>query len=399
MTILTGFETVSPSGWGLANQVPHSDAVTATLGLAYRDVVLRCRQAVYSFLDGLYNPDVGALHHYYRADTDYTSEIDSGNYLMTLNFLVMFDLFADDAMLERAISCFRYSVEHFTETHPMFFWQGGVRDGFRPREVWVKYTGDAFWAALALYRRTKDEAFMQEIYKFHNFFKRAREAGFRYTFDTELYTWKDTGNVWRAFGFPVTAYCELYEQTGDAAYLEHALAWGDHGLSLQAEDGAFHLLDGRFWNSDLVAPELRGLVYLWELTREAKYRDAATRFADWLLTVQRPDGSWPLGIDLDGEVCVHTVGPGDMPNIAISLIRLHAATQHHPYLQSAVRAVRYGMSMQACEGGAYPLHLDNPRVKWGFWSWDPLYDYSLSGDQSVHHIRGMLFLASYLGSM
>jgi predicted dehydrogenase len=54
--------------------------------------------------------------------------------------------------------------------------------------------------------------------------------------------------------------------------------------------------------------------------------------------------------------------------------------------------------MQAIKDGRYPYYLDDPHVKWGFWSWEPLYDYSLSGDQSVHHIRGMLFLLDYLSN-
>ena len=88
-----------------------------------------------------------------------------------------------------------------------------------------------------------------------------------------------------------------------------------------------------------------------------------------------------------------------MPNIAVSLLRLHRDTKNDAYLQAALRAMRYSLSMQALEGGKYPLYLEDKSVKWGFWSWDPLHDYSLSGDQSVHHIRGFLFTAYYLGSL
>ena len=396
----SGFETISPANWGLPNlPTDKNDVIMNALGVTPEVIRERCKNAVYQFIDGLWNPEVGALHHYYRGDTKYIAEFDSGNFLMALNFLVMYDLYSDEEMLKRAVSCFRYSINEFTEKHPMFFWQGGVRDGFRPQEVWVKYSGDAFWLGLALYKRTRDESIYQDLLMFHNFFKRAREAGFKYTFDTTTYKWRDEGNAWRAFGFPVTAYLEFYELTNQEIYLENAIAWGEHGLSLQQTNGAFYLLDGQFWNSDLTAPELRGLVYLWEITKDTKYLDAASRFADWVLTYQREDGAWPLGVDRDGEVCVPTVGPGDIPNIALSLVRLHAATGVDKYLQSAIRAVKYGMSMQAFEGGRYPMYLDDPKVKWGFWSWDPLGDSSLSGDQSIHHIRGMLFLSAYLVSL
>lgn len=101
-----------------------------------------------------------------------------------------------------------------------------------------------------------------------------------------------------------------------------------------------------------------------------------------MLKQQRSDGAWPIGIDNDGEVCAPNVGPGDMPNIGISLIRLNHHTQDEKYLQAAVKTLQYSIAMQAAEGGRYPLH-----------------DYSLSGDQSVHHVRGMLFIGDYIGKL
>ncbi len=140
-------------------------------------------------------------------------------------------------------------------------------------------------------------------------------------------------------------------------------------------------------------------MYLYEVTKEKRFLESAEAFAQWLLQHQREDGAWPIGIDDEGEICAPNIGPGDMPNIALSLLRLHWNTHEEQYLQAALQAVRYGMAMQALEDGRYPLHLEDPNVKWGFWSWEPLHDYSLSGDQSVHHIRGMLFSADYIGHL
>jgi len=396
-----GFETVSPSGWGLS--WPLSDATSfglrAALGIELEELLTRVKNAGYGFVLGLYDDHEGALRHFYRADRREFGAFDSGNFLMALNFVLMYDLFGDRTMLERAQRCFSYALNHFTETHPMAFWRGGVRDGDRPQDLWVKYTGDAFWLAQALQRRTGDRSYQEAIFMFHNFYKRAREAGYRYTFDGQTYQWRERGNVWQAFGFPVTSYLEQYEATQDDRYLTEAVRWGDSGLSLQAQDGLFYLLDGTFWNSDLTAPELRGLVYLWEATGEDRYLESAVRFADALLSRQNADGSWPLGIDGDGEVAIASVGPGDSPNIGLSLLRLHGATGDDRYLGSAIRAVRYGLDLQAVEKSKYPRFLDDPYVQYGFWSWDPLYDYSLSGDQSVHHLRGLVFLASYLEAL
>ena len=350
-------------------------------------------------METLYDPEEKALRHYYRPDIHYYDKLDSGNFLMAVNYLTIYDLTGDPFLLERAESCFRWAYTHTTENHPMFTWQGGVRDGFKSNELYVKYTGDAFLTCTALYRRTQKEEYLFYIKQFHNFFKQAKKAGFKYKYDTNTYQWSSHGFVWRSFGFPVVCYIELYEATGEEKYLQEAVAWGDHGLTLQAEDGCFYLLDGEFWNSDLTAPELRGLAFLTELTGDPKYLQAACRYADWLLKHQNEEGAWPIGIDTDGEVCAPNIGPGDMPNIAVSLLRLHRDTKNDAYLQAALRAMRYSLSMQALEGGKYPLYLEDKSVKWGFWSWDPLHDYSLSGDQSVHHIRGFLFTAYYLGSL
>lgn len=397
---LSGFATVTPGDWGL-DRAPQADVETVERATAVPHDRLRERltKALSHFVLGLYDAELGALHHYYRPDIHLLSEIDSGNFLMALNLVVLADITGDDSALEKAVSCYRYAMENFCDRRPMAFWQGGIRDGYKPNELWVKYTGDAAWLALSLFRRTGNRDFLRDLRQFHNFFKRAREADFAFTFDTDTYAWRHRGNVWRAFGFPVTAYLELFEATRDPIYKDEASLWGRHGLELQAPNGAFYLLDGQFWNSDLAAPELRGLVNLWEITGEQQFLDAATGFADWLLKHQRDDGAWPLGIDRDDEVCVETVGPGDAPNIALSLLRLHAATGMDEYLEAAIQSVRYGLSMQACEEGAYPEYLDDPRAKWGFWSWEPLQDHSLSGDQSIHHVRGTLFLASYLGRL
>jgi hypothetical protein len=50
--------------------------------------------------------------------------------------------------------------------------------------------------------------------------------------------------------------------------------------------------------------------------------------------------------------------------------------------------------MQVLPGSAQ-RYADDPNVQWGFWSWDPPYDFTLSADQSTHHVRGMMFVLDY----
>ncbi|GBE23636.1 MAG TPA: hypothetical protein ENH00_04565 [Actinobacteria bacterium] len=393
------YAPVSSADWGLAPASSTTDgSVRANLGVAYDELERRCRLAVYEFLCRCYDEEAGALHHYYRADTRELSGMDSGNFLMALCFLTMYDRYGDESMLRRAERCYRWAYDNCTETHPMFTWQGGVRDEFAPAELYTKYTSDALTTCAVLHLRAPRDEYLHHAAQYHNFLKQAREAGFMATYHRDSHRWTDHGFSWNTFGAPAIAYLELREATGDDRFLEHAKAWVDHGLELQADDGAFYLLDDTFWNSDLTALELRALVFVHELTGEGRYLEAAVRFAGWLLGRQREDGAWPIGIDRDGEVVAPNVGPGDMPNIAMSLVRLHQHTGDERHLEAAVRACRYAIGMQAIPEGRYPEYLDDPHVKWGFWSWEPLYDHSLSGDQLVHHVRGLILVADYLAS-
>lgn len=393
-------ETIIPENWGIKK--PDKEGrrkVFKYLGVKYEELEKRWKNAVYKFVVNYFDERVEACHHFYCANNKYLSGLDSGNFLIALNFLTMYDRYDDTEMLNKAEKCFWYAYKNCTDIHPMHSWQGGVKCGEKPWELYVKYTGDAAITAIALYARTKNDRYLFCLKQFHNFFKQARQQGFKFKFNTNTYEWADVGYCWRSFGLPLVAYIEMYEITREEKYLKHARAWADYGVSLQADNGCFYLLDNMFWNSDLSAPELRGLTFLYEITGEEKYLNSAIKFADWLIEHQREDGSWPIGIDREDEVCAPNVGPGDAPNVGISLIRLHKVTGEEKYLNSAIRTVKYSIKMQATEGGAYPYYLDDPMVHWGFWSWEPLLDYSLSGDQSVHHIRGMMFIADYLANL
>ena len=176
------------------------------------------------------------------------------------------------------------------------------------------------------------------------------------------------------------------------------MRWGEHGLLIQAPDGGYYLIDSEYYNTDLAADELRGLTFLFELTQDQRYLQAAHRFADWHLARQRSNGSWPLTIDRDGNEVVPTAGPGDMPNLAIALLRLYHLTSREDLLSSALRATEYSLSMQVLPDQQVP-YVNDPAVVGGFWSWDPPYDYSLSADQATHHVRSMMFVLDYFGSL
>jgi DUF1680 family protein len=186
----------------------------------------------------------------------------------------------------------------------------------------------------------------------------------------------------------------LWQARNEERWLQEALLWGEHALEIQASNGSFYLMDGEYYNTDLTADELRGLTMLHEATGRDDFLRAAQRFADWLLSIQTANGAWPLTVDRDGNVVMPTVGPGDVPNIGIAMLRLYHVTHDQRYLESALRATRYSLSVQVIPTSSHP-YKDDEAARWGFWSWDPYYDYTLSADQSTHHVRGMWFVIDY----
>jgi hypothetical protein len=393
----TPFLFISSADWDLPSGAAGTDRVEALLGLPYAELEHRCRLAVYDFVVGCFDDQQGATRHYYEAPAHRYDELDSGNFLIALNYLTMYDRYEDDAMLDRAERSYLWAYKNRVVNHPMMSWQGGVRDDFAPHELYVKYTADALTAVLALRARRPREEYDLHIAQYHNFLKQARKAGFAFTYDSTTHEWRDRGFVWRGFGGPVLAYLQAHDTLGDDIYRTEAVAWAEYGLTQIEDDGAMYLLDGEFWNSDLAALELRAFVHVFEVTGDDRFRDAACRYANWLVAHQRADGAWPIGIDRDGEVCAPNVGPGDMSNIAISLVRLHFVTHDAAYLDAAVGAVRYAIGQQLC--GPEQRYYEDDAARWGFWSWDPPYDYTLSGDQVVHHVRGIMAIADVVGSV
>jgi len=305
------------------------------------------------------------------------------------------DRFGDAAFLERAGTALGFYYDRFVVSHPMSVVAGGARDGVETGTVWTKFSAEFAIGALGLYRRTQDAAWLARAEQSGRYLLQAARHGFAPTYDLLGHRWGDLTAGWDSWGRSVEACLLLAEATGDNGWHDLAVRWGEHGLTVQADNGCFYLIDADYYNTDIAADELRGLTFLHEVTGEPRYLAAARRFADWHLAHQREDGAWPMTIDREGNVVVPTVGPGDMPNIAVALLRLTHVTGIQAYRDAAMRAFRYALATQVLPGSDDP-YADDPAICWGFWSWDPYYDYTQSPDQATHHVRGMMFLLDAL---
>lgn len=390
------YTTVSPNDWGInCLSSKGKEKVKKYIGISYDELETRWKNATYKFLVNNYDEKLGSIKGHYNPITKESEDPNLTNLIAPLQFLAMYDKYNDKDVLLRAKSAADFIYKNMTIWWPMHMWQGGVKDtGEMGGQVWVKYTAEALILFIAIYNRTGYEEYLRRAKQNATFLKQAQRHDFKFTFDLDEQQWKDNG--WKTFGRVIEAYLALHEVTKEEKYLERAIAWGNYGIHLQAPNGCFYLIDDYFYNTDIAANEMRGLIYLYEVTNEKVFIDSAKRYADWHLEHQRDDGGWLLALDKDDEIVANVVGPGDSANIGISMVRLYDVTGEKRYLDSAIKAVHYSIKMQAAPGGAYERFLDDPKVKWGFWSWEPTLDWTLCGDQSVHHVRGMMFLADYI---
>ncbi len=334
----------------------------------------------------------GAFHGFYSAQNKSFAKPQTVNLIAPLQLLAAYDRYGEPDLIAKAESAADWFHDHFVKSHPMSIVQGGVRDPGR-NELWTKYTAEQVMLSLGLYARTHRQRFMERALLSASFLVQAQRHGFAARYNVDAEEWRRAG--WQAFGRAAEALLGLYEVDGNTLWLSRARAWVEHGVQQQAENGCFYLIDADYYNSDLAADPLRALIFLYEATEGERFLAAAKRFADWHLAIQRPDGSWPMTIDRDGNIVCPVVGPGDIANIGISMIRLHRACGDARYLRAALKAIRYSLAVQVTPSSSHPYR-DDPNVLWGFWSWQPFFDYTLSGDQSTHHVRGMMIFTDYV---
>jgi uncharacterized protein YyaL (SSP411 family) len=389
---------ISPQDWDLPVYHVSERGAVFPAEISPAELEWRIRLNVFDWLPRQWDSAAGAFYGFYRAQDGFREPPQTVNLIASWQLMATYDRFGDENLLKQAAQALDFYRQHFTISHPMSVVAGGARDGAAPSEVWTKYTAEYVIGALGLAIRKAGTEWLEQAEAAGRFLIQAARHGYSPRYHLDTGRWDNLDFGWDSWGRVVEACLLLAQETSKARWLELAKQWGEHGLEIQAADGGFYLIDNEYYNTDLAADELRGLAFLFEQTGDQRYLQAAERFADWHLVRQRSNGSWSLTIDRDGNVVVPTVGPGDIPNLAIALLRLHHLTGRQDLLTAALRAIEYSLSMQILPEQSEPYASD-PAILGGFWSWDPFYDYSVSADQATHHVRGMMFLLDYLGSL
>lgn len=150
-------------------------------------------------------------------------------------------------------------------------------------------------------------------------------------------------------GYICSSFVEQERLTGDAELLRRAIEMGDWEVAVQLPEGA--VMGGKFNSSPTPAVFNTGMVLLgWSAlilrTGEQRFRAAAARASDWLLSVQEPDGRWVRGNSK------YANPGGTLYNVmaAWGLCEAGVALGDERYIQGAIRNAEYCLSRQHPNG-------------------------------------------------
>jgi hypothetical protein len=150
-------------------------------------------------------------------------------------------------------------------------------------------------------------------------------------------------------GYICSSFVEQERLTGESELLTRAIEMGDWEIAVQLPEGA--VMGGKFNTSPTPAVFNTGMVLLgWSAlvlrTGEERFRAAAARASDWLLSVQEPDGRWVRGNSK------YANPGGTLYNVmaAWGLCEAGVALGEERYVQGAIRNAEYCLSRQHPNG-------------------------------------------------
>lgn len=150
-------------------------------------------------------------------------------------------------------------------------------------------------------------------------------------------------------GYICQTFVEQERLTGDADLLRRAIAMGDWEIAIQMPIGA--VMGGKVNTQPSPAVFNTGMVLLgWSAlirdTGEERFKLAARRAADWLVSIQEPDGTW-----IQGHSQFATQGT-TLYNVkaAWGLCEAGFALGEQRYISAAVRNAEYCLSRQRPNG-------------------------------------------------
>lgn len=150
-------------------------------------------------------------------------------------------------------------------------------------------------------------------------------------------------------GYICQTFVEMEESSGEEELLSRAVEMGDWEIAIQLPDGA--VMGGKFNLDPTPAIFNTGMVLLgWSAlirrTGEVRFKEAARRAAEWMVSIQEPDGHW-----IRGQSQFASAGPTLYSVMsAWGLAEVGAILGEHRYVEAAERNAKYCLAHQHRNG-------------------------------------------------
>jgi hypothetical protein len=162
-------------------------------------------------------------------------------------------------------------------------------------------------------------------------------------------------------GYICRTFVEQEQSTGDVNLLERAIEMADWEIAIQLPEGA--VMGGKLTSQPTPAVFNTGMVLLgWSVlvqrTGQDRFKQAARRASDWLVSMQEPDGRWIRGNSKFAapESTLYNV------KAAWGLCEAGVAIGEERYVQAALRNAEYCLSRQRPNGWLPDCCLSDPRA-------------------------------------
>jgi hypothetical protein len=198
------------------------------------------------------------------------------------------------------------------------------------------------------------------------------------------YLWRDRKYQYvynEITGYAINTFITMYRWLDKQVYLQYAKDAAGYLINMQAKGssttengGIGHSLTwpglsrvNKYYSFDN-AIILHGMTTLYRITSEEKYRRACMQIGEFLLRMQKPDGSFYSYYDADGDVIAHKADEFFFDNgclhikNAIGLMYLDRLSQDERFARAGVKVCDWGKSLLAKDG----LFWANARKKYVF---------------------------------
>ena len=220
------------------------------------------------------------------------------------------------------------------------------------------------------------------------------------------YLWRDKKYQYvynEITGYAINTFITMYRWLDKQEYLQYAKDAAGYLINMQAKDG--NAIENGGIGHSLAWPDLNrvnkyysfdnavilhGMTSLYRMTQDEKYLHACLQIGDFLLRMQKPDGSFYSCFDANGGVIAHEADEFFFDNgclhikNAIGLLYLDLLTKEERFAHAGIKVCDWGKSLLARDG----LFWANTRKKYVFThahcyaTEGYLYAYSLTGKAS-----------------